>query len=704
MKSADHEKLVEIFNAALNLPADERQQFLIEACGADDELRQEVNSLLAFHDDEFMKEDVSESVMELMRGGLLPDYVIDGKYQIVGKIGRGGMGDVYLAKDLNLGREVAIKALSGEFFEDEQRLKRFQDEASAASSLNHMHILTVHEFLVVDGKSFIVTEYIEGQTLREKLRRGPLDVPTAHKLTKQVASALQYAHAKGVVHRDVKPENVMVKRDGDAKLVDFGIAKLAARDVPQGEPNLGGLSGAEDLPGFGTANYMSPEQVRKQKTDKRTDIWSLGVCLYEMLAGAPPFKDQTLDDTLASILKVEPAPLGRHIPESLKAIVRRALQKERDRRYQTARDFLLDLDTASTVSYSGATTLKEWGETSGRRIRAHLTAYPIASAVLSMLLALTAYYLYGLSQKSAAQVAQGVACFFHLTVIGVAYFYLRRNPGPQGFRDLTHDKTDDGHLKPHITLSTGYQKVDHWKDARNRAEEVLEHYREWFILLLIAWFFLYLCASASLFDFGIRNFIVASLFTLANNANTLCIWRCFDLLNGPITVGNKTKNRQGIIFKGGRRRPKGFILVASGMLIWFVIEVVLTLTPGPNTEHVHFISKVGSGIAGGVAMALFVGRFQSKFLNSPPWLVITLYLYTVIQALFIFYGGKSLLEQVAAAAVMNAALYLKCLLILYMFWLFQSGRLLFYLVRVRRASDQVEDEWKGFREVLGQAS
>ncbi|MBV9928559.1 MAG: serine/threonine protein kinase [Acidobacteria bacterium] len=708
MNPADRQKLVEIFNGALELPADERRQFVSGECGDDAGLREEVESLLAFHDDEFMEEDVSERVMELLRGGLLPGDVLDGKYKIVRKIGSGGMGEVYLAEDLALGgRRVALKALGGEFGEDEQRVRSFRKEARAASGLNHKHILTVHAFIAGGGKSFIVTEYIEGQTLREKLGRGPLDVPTALKLTGQIASALEAAHARGVVHRDVKPENVIVRPDGDAKVLDFGIATLAAREAPQGEPDAAGVSGTEWLRGFGTTNYMSPEQVRRQATDRRTDVWSLGVCLYEMLAGVPPFKDQTAVETLASILKVEPAPLSRHIPESLKAVVRKALQKAPERRYQTMREFLSDIGNSSAASYGGATTFKEWRETSGAKIWARLRNCVAASFLLSLVLASAIYFSdparAEASKQLAAQAAQGVGCILHLIAIAVAYQYLRRNPGPQGFRDLRFDK-NDGRLKPHITNSTGYQKVDDWEKARNSAEDALKHYREWFVWLLAAWFFLYLCASASLFDFGERNYIVATVFTLGNNLNTLCIWRCFDILNEPITVGHKTQGRKGVTITGGRRRPQWFIPVAFGMLIWFVIELVLTSHPAPHTETIHLISKVISGIAGGVAMALFVGRFQSKFLNSPPWLVLILFLYTVIQALFIFYGGKSLQEQVAAALVMNAALGLKCLLILYMFWLFQSGRLLFYLVRVRRASEQVDEEWKNFREVLGQGA
>lgn len=708
MKPADHQKVVEIFNGALDLPEAERPQFLSEECGADAELREEVESLLVTHDDEFLEEDVSESVMELMRGGLLPGEMVGGQYKIIERIGSGGMGEVYLAEDLTLGREVALKALAGEFSEDERRVLGFQNEARTASSLNHKHILTVHAFLDVGDKSFIVTEFIAGETLREKLRPGPLDVPTALKLAGQVASALEAIHAGGVVHRDVKPENVIVKLDGDAKILDFGIATPAAREAAEEDKlDPAGPGKAEGLSGFGTVNYMSPEQVRKQEADERSDIWSLGVCLYEMLAAVPPFKDKTLEDTLASILKVEPAPLGQHIPESLKAIVRRALQKEPDRRYQTAREFLSDIENSSTTSYGGATTFKEWWETSGAKISASLLVCAAVSVVLSAVLA-AAIYFYDpthsdSTKKWAAQAAQVVGCVFHLVAIALAYVYLNRNPGPEGFRDPKYDKIE-GRLKSHITYSTGYEKVKDWEWARNIAQGALKHYREGFRWLLFAWIFLYLWALVGLFGLVGKDFIEATVFTLANNLNTLCIWLCFDILNEPITIGNKTQNPKGITVTAGRRWPKGFIPVAFGMIFWLILELSLTADPAPQADLLHYISKVASGIAGGVAMALFVGRFQSKFLNSPPWLVLILFLYTVIQALFIFYGGKSALEQGAAAAVMNAALVLKCLLILYMFWLFQSGRLLFYLVRVRRASEQVDREWQNFREVLGQGS
>jgi hypothetical protein len=285
-----------------------------------------------------------------------------------------------------------------------------------------------------------------------------------------------------------------------------------------------------------------------------------------------------------------------------------------------------------------------------------------------------------------------------LIAITVAFLHLRKNPGPQGFRDLEYDITQGG-LKSHITYATGYEKVSDWERAREIAKEALKYYRDAFRWLLFAWFFLYIWALISLGDYKEQGSIVASVLTLANNFNTLCIWLCFAILNEPITTEDKTQNQKAIIVKEGRKWPAGFIPAIVVMIFWFILELWLTSRSTPPDE-IHYVSRVISGLGGGVAMALFVGRFQSKFLKSPTWLVFTLFLYTVIQALFIFYGGASTEAQSGAAIVMNAALVLKCLLILYTFWLFQSGRLLFYLVRVRRAAKQVDSEWQNFREVL----
>ena len=282
MKSTDHLKVMEIFNDALDLPAHERAQFVARECGVDAELREEVESLLSSNDDTFLEDDVSESVLNLIQGKLLPGEVVCNRYEIIEMIGRGGMGEVYLAKDPSTNRPVALKTLPENFSHDKRRMQNFKKEAQTVSQINQPNILTLYDFNEEAG--FIVTEYIEGDTLRAKLKSGALDVSTALAITRQIAAALEAAHASGVVHSDIKPENVIVRKDGLVKVLDFGIAKLAENGPAEDEP---------DPTGFGTANYMSPEQLRGHDVDARTDIWSLGVCLYEMLSGVPPFKDDS---------------------------------------------------------------------------------------------------------------------------------------------------------------------------------------------------------------------------------------------------------------------------------------------------------------------------------------------------------------------------------------------------------------------------
>ncbi len=697
MNSLDHQKAGEIFNEALDLPVDQRPDFLTGECGSDAELRAEVESLLASHNEKFLEENVRERVLELVCGGLLPGDVISDRYTIVEMIGSGGMGEVYLAEDTKIpgGRKVALKVLAEKFSQDQKQVRNFENEARTISRLNNPNILTVHDFVYVDNTSFIITEFIEGETLRTKLQSGPLELSSALKIARQIASALAAVHERGIIHRDVKPENIIVKDDGHVKVVDFGIAKLAERRTPEDDLDPTWISHEEAASGFGTANYMSWEQVRGQDVDARTDIWSLGVCLYEMLTGTPPFKGEKWVDTFSNILKDDPAPLGQQVPESLNAIIKKALKRNREKRYQTMREFAAELERTPDTANTVVDPFREWRKTSGARIWATLLGVAGLSCVLAAL-ALAVYFFQSWTAESAARSAQAVASGFHLIVIGIAYWYFHKHPGPQDFRRLKHDKAE-GRLRPHITYSTGYEKVSDWKRAREIAKEALKHYRAAFVWLLFAWLFLYTVTLISLVE---ESFIVASVLTLANNFNTLCIGLCFAILNEPITTEDKTQNKKAIRVKEGRKWPASLIPAAIVMIFLLILELWLASKLTLKQETVHYVFRVISGLAGGVAMALFVGRFQSKFLKSPPWLVYLLFLYTVIQALFIFYGGESPGELAWAAVVMNAALVLKCLLIVYMFWLFQSGRLLFYLVRVRRAATQVDSEWQNFREVL----
>jgi eukaryotic-like serine/threonine-protein kinase len=276
----------------------------------------------------------------------LPPNTRLGHYEIRTQVGAGGMGEVYLAEDTRLDRQVAIKFLHEEFSHDADKLNRFIQEAKAASALNHPNILTVYEVGAADGKNYIAAEFIAGRTLREHLSPGEsIPLNAILKIGVQVAEALSAAHHAGIIHRDIKPENIMLREDGYAKVLDFGLAKLTEERRSE-RVSLEGETKAfvQTNPGMvmGTVSYMSPEQARGLQTDARTDIWSLGVVLYEMLAGRAPFTGETVNHTIVSILEREPL-LLENVPDELQRIVREALTKEKEMRYQTARDLLIDL-------------------------------------------------------------------------------------------------------------------------------------------------------------------------------------------------------------------------------------------------------------------------------------------------------------------------------------------------------------------------
>jgi serine/threonine protein kinase len=372
MKPERWKQINDVLIPAVEREAFERSAFVKEACGADEGLRMEVESLLASHQDatDFLEESVVGAAARLIvedRTHLATGQQID-HYQILSLLGVGGMGEVYLVRDTMLGRQAAIKLLPSRFSKDRDRLRRFQQEARAASALNHPNIITIYELGEFESAQYLATEFIDGETLLQYMkdsRSGGVSkeaskevakIDTGMKLSEvldiaiQLASALGAAHSAKIVHRDIKPTNIMVRRDGYIKVLDFGVAKLTEQ-FPDGEDTDDELL-VWDLinttPGevVGTASYMSPEQARGLAVDARTDIWSTGVVLYELISGHRPFEGPTRSDVIASILQKDPLPLVRdatYVPAELERIVMKALRKNRDERYQTVQDLVFDL-------------------------------------------------------------------------------------------------------------------------------------------------------------------------------------------------------------------------------------------------------------------------------------------------------------------------------------------------------------------------
>jgi serine/threonine protein kinase/Tol biopolymer transport system component len=351
MKPEDLRQLETLFHRALEFEPGRRAAFLDQACAGDGSLRNRVEALLAAQAQagSFMESPALDVEARMLAGDQHESLIGRriGHHQIVALLGAGGMGEVYLAHDTRLGRKVALKLPPPLFTNDAERLRRFQREARAASALNHPNILTIYEIGQAEGRHFIATEYVDGLTLRQRMERTRMPLGEKLDVVFQVAGALAEAHAAGIIHRDVKPENIMLRVDGLAKVLDFGLAKLTDREAPAGtEGPTRALVNTEPGQIMGTVRYMSPEQVRGLEADGRTDVWSLGVVLYELLAGRNPFAGATTGDCIASILGREPAPLSHYFadaPEALQLIVKKALTKEKEDRYQTVRDMLNDL-------------------------------------------------------------------------------------------------------------------------------------------------------------------------------------------------------------------------------------------------------------------------------------------------------------------------------------------------------------------------
>jgi serine/threonine protein kinase/tetratricopeptide (TPR) repeat protein len=396
-------------------------------------------------------------------------------YRILEKLGAGGMGVVYLAEDMKLGRKVAIKILSEEYTTNKDRLHRFEQEASAASNLNHPNILTIHEVGVGDGHHYIATEFIDGVTLRRKMAGSHLETSEILDIAIQVASALEEAHGAGIVHRDIKPDNVMVRRNGYVKVLDFGLAKLTEtidRSPLDGEASTRVLVQTDAGVVMGTSQYMSPEQARGKPVDARSDIWSLGVVIYEMVAGRMPFEGETSTDIVVAITQKEPPPLARfapNVPAELEWIVMKALRKDRDERYQTIKELLTDLrrlkqrlefetelERSSAPGSSSRSRISDLAAPPTTPERAVPTAEKTISHVSS-----AEYIVTGIKHH---KVATAMVALLVVAAAAAAFYFYKRNSKPLTERDTilltdfintTGEPVFDGTLKQALAVNLG---------------------------------------------------------------------------------------------------------------------------------------------------------------------------------------------------------------------------------------------------------
>jgi serine/threonine protein kinase len=438
-----------IFRSAIELDGEAREAYLATECAHDDSIREEVSRLISSHEkasaEDFIntppnaKSNSSDSEDRRLTNG---QWL--GPYQVMKHLGTGGMGEVYLATDTRLDRLVALKILSAELAHDKRRMQRFQREARIVSSLNHPNILTLFEFGEIESLHFLATEYVDGQTLRQYLKKERLQLTDILDITLQICAALETAHESKIVHRDIKPENVMIRRrDHIVKVLDFGLAKgtelTSVTHATDSEVATKFKTAAGNI--LGTVNYMSPEQAQGLPVDERTDLWSTGVIIYEMVTGHAPFKGRTSSHTIVQILEKEPLPLthaaGFTLPAELERIIDKALAKQPDERYQTAKDLRIDLhnlrkqlDRETEFKRSGEPLVTEQSSKTTSTIAAASTnetsrslkkAKIVKLVILLAMLALVSVALWQLNYRRLRQAATSTDTSAPVTELALTY-------------------------------------------------------------------------------------------------------------------------------------------------------------------------------------------------------------------------------------------------------------------------------------------
>lgn len=430
--SSDRWRLIEgLFHEALEREAAGRGPFLVAASAGDSSLQAEVEALLEAHENsggfiESPPAPLSVGALSNERAMPLPGTRI-GAYRLVSLLAVGGMGEVYLAEDPKLGRKIALKLLPPRFTSNRDLVRRFALEARVASSLNHPNIVTVFDIGEDEGIQYIATEFIDGETVRERMARTELNLKEAVDIALQVASALAAGHDAGITHRDIKPENIMVRKDGYVKVLDFGLAKLSESVESDRRPEDWLSMGTDPGTVMGTISYMSPEQARGEEVDSRSDVFSLGVVLYEMITGEAPFKRSTPAATYEAILNHSPKPIkvASNDEHAIESIVAKSLEKDRAARYQAPSDLMRDLRQLSSLMDSGAASLTAFG--ASRRVPLIRTGL---IALTSVLVVVAAWYFF----LRPSQVEQTGIPFS-----GAISARVTDRPGPELFPSLSPD-------------------------------------------------------------------------------------------------------------------------------------------------------------------------------------------------------------------------------------------------------------------------